>query len=112
MSDYKKVDPKWYLQFYTKPFKPTTEMLEKFCDFLKSHKIHGANYLDYGTGASMHTIIPVANYYDDITITYYKEIDGNMAKQWVNGDPKAFDWSPWIKFLLEYENPNQTITER
>lgn len=110
---YHRINAKWYLKkYYTKPFEPTAGMTLKLSQFLQNRNQTDRRLLDFGTGASVYSVITAAKYYDDITITYYTDNDGDEAKKWVRGDDECFDWSNWIRMVLEQETPSKTITEK
>ena len=74
-----------------------------------------ASLLEFGAGPYIHTLISAAPYVDQIYHSDYLKQCRNEALLWKNDDPKAYDWSPYFRFIvttLETQSGMDAVIER
>jgi len=109
-SDYRHLDGRLALKkFYTQGHNLKKETLLACTEFLQKRNKTGRNFLEIGTGPSIHTVITPAKFYDNITITYYAQNEGDLAMKWCQGDNSVFDWSKWVEMVLKKEDPSERV---
>ena len=74
-----------------------------------------ATLLEFGAGPYIHTLISAAPYVGKIYHTDYLEECRQEALLWMKNDPKAYDWTPYFKYIvntLEGKSGTDAIAER
>ena len=61
----------------------------------------GVKVLDYGAGPVIASTISAATKASEIILADYIEHNCFSLRQWLNCDPQAFDWSPYISYVVE-----------
>jgi len=67
--------------------------------------------LDFGSGPTIFSVIPMAPYATEIHMCEYLESNRNEVSDWLIGKPDAFDWSSCIKEVLILEGKKGTPME-
>ena len=57
--------------------------------------------LDYGTGPTLAFQISAAKYASEIVLAEYTEKNRAALQLWLNGDAKAYDWTPYFKYVVQ-----------
>ena len=108
-------EPSEYLsRFYKEPDPEDRFTIKFMVESLRnmSPKLH---ILELGGGPTLFVVATIAPYAKEIHFCDYAETNLNEVKLWLNNNPKAFNWHPYIKMVLEEENTTvtpQTIEER
>lgn len=61
----------------------------------------GLRVLDYGAGPVMCDVIPAASKASEIVMAEYTRNNRTFLRQWLDDDPKAFDWSPYFSYFVQ-----------
>ena len=68
--------------------------------------------LDYGCGPVLaYDISPAAGVKAEVVLAEYDEKCRNALQDWLDGNPSAWDWTPYIKYVvceLEHKDANET----
>ena len=56
--------------------------------------------LDYSSGASIVATISAATKASEIVLSEYSSDCRKVLRQWLEGDPTAFDWTPFFRFVV------------
>ena len=86
-----------------------------FKDFHTEWDNSSASLLEFGAGPYIHTLISAAPYVDQIYHSDYLKQCRDEALMWKNKDFKAYDWSPYFKFVvntLEGQSGTDAVAER
>ena len=98
-------DPEEYFGMYRQGFSAYAPGLAEF--FLKQfHTVFSSlssgslSILDYGSGPSILGAISAAPVAKEIVLSDFVESNRNAAKNWLQGDSKAFDWTSYFKYVI------------
>ena len=80
----------WYVQCYH-------EFYQKFHSEWDANK---ARLLEFGGGPTLHSLFSAPPYVQEIIFTEYADANREQVLLWKNKDPKAHDWSPFLKHVL------------
>ena len=56
--------------------------------------------LDYGAGPSLLPSIAAASKASEIVLAEYAESNRKVLREWLDGDPAAYDWTPHFNFVV------------
>ncbi|XP_035687726.1 nicotinamide N-methyltransferase-like [Branchiostoma floridae] len=110
-------------EYYTQAFKPREYLDKHFSSFdgtdgkecvqlfimnnlhqtLGSGAFQGKRLLDIGTGPSILSVLSASKYFSDITCSDYLEVCREELQKWVDGDPDAFDWGAYFRYVSKLE---------
>ena len=107
-------DTKAYLNSVYKAF-DGPENVEAYLDFrlkelhkfwsifepLKSSKNDTSTLLDFGGGPVIVNLVSAAPKVHRIVVAEYTEANRNAMRLWINGNTDAYDWSPYIKYIVK-----------
>ena len=108
-SEFKKIDPRIHTQWGLRCVHNFYEMFHNNWDN------SNASLLEFGAGPYLHTMISAAPYVSKIYHTDFLEECRREVILWKNKDPKAYDWSPYFKFVvnaLEGQSGTDVVAER
>ena len=97
-------DPKSYLEYYCGTLDKKQGILKFIHDTFKrinENQELCRNMLDYGAGCSFHVVIGAAGVVSEICMAEYTEKNRAVLNDWLKGEPDAFDWSPFLKQVVE-----------
>lgn len=77
----------------------------KFLSRFKKHSFD--DFLDFGSGPTIHRLIPFVNHAKNIYISDYLAENLEEIKLWLNDRQTAHDWDEQIKHILKIEYGNQ-----
>ena len=98
-----KFDTQVYLQKYADSPDPIRLFpLKHLHEFYQSYKSteRKLKILDIGTGPVISYAISAAPYASEIVLSEYTEANRKELLQWVQNDPKAHDWTPFLKTVV------------
>ena len=73
---------------------------------------HSLKVLDYGCGPVIAYNISAARVASEIVLAEYTRKSRELIKKWLDQDPKAWDWSPYFKHVVEtIEGRSESATE-
>ena len=75
----------------------------------------GIRCLEFGGGPCIGNLISASPKVDHIVFSEYVESNRKAVESWIAGSREAYDWSPWIEFVvrdLEGDNNAQAVLER
>ena len=93
-----KFDPYRYLQRYLNDAR-TKHILRSFYDAFQALPSN-QSVLDYGTGPSLLNAMVAAPKASEIILSEYSPRNRHLLHEWLEKDPAAFDWTPFIRFLV------------
>ncbi|XP_067397328.1 phenylethanolamine N-methyltransferase isoform X1 [Emydura macquarii macquarii] len=79
---------------------------------LPAGDIHGRTLLDVGTGPTVYQLLSACDHFEEIIATDYLEVNRDVLRRWVQGEPDAFDWSPYIKHVCSIEGKGEQWKEK
>ena len=104
-------DPRLFLQerFIATPGTPDNAIrnfvLENVAKFYQTIKVpangEGLSVLDYGCGPVIAWVISAAGLASEIVLAEYTDKNRKAVQQWLDGDPAAFDWSHYFKYVVQ-----------
>ena len=68
---------------------------------LKSSKNDTSTLLDFGGGPVIVNLVSAAPKVHRIVVAEYTEANRNAMRLWINGNTDAYDWSPYIKYIVK-----------
>jgi len=108
-------EPREYLsRFYNQP-DPEDRFTIKFMVETLRTMPPNLHVLELGGGPPLFVVATVAPYAKEIHFCDYAETNLHEVKLWLNKDPNAFNWHPYIQMVLEEEGTAvtpQTIAKR
>ena len=97
-------DPQDYLQTYFSDtsYEQLLFIMKQVHTFYQSYKSSEAKLkiLDVGSGPVIAQAISAAPYASEIVLSDFAETNREALLQWLKNDPKAFDWTPFIKHVV------------
>jgi len=72
--------------------------------------LKGGDYLEFGGGPTIYSIISAAANVSRIHLTDYDRRSLHLTRSWVNGVPGAFDWSAYTRSALRAETGIRSIS--
>jgi nicotinamide N-methyltransferase len=108
-NDYATFDPQAYLQEYyadvgAENLALLRFLVKAFCDV----PVHSLT-LDFGGGPTLYGAIVAAGWVDEIHLADYHESNIAQVQKWLNRDPSAFDWHPFIETTLQLEGKDVSL---
>ncbi|KAI8480430.1 hypothetical protein Bbelb_418430 [Branchiostoma belcheri] len=131
MADSKTTEEQSVAEYYTQEFKPR-EYLDKHFSaftgtddkecvqlFIMDHLhqtfgsgiFQGKRLLDIGTGPSVLSVLSASKYFSDITCSDYLPVCREELQRWVDGDPEAFDWGAYFRYISKLEGNSSSPDE-
>lgn len=109
-SSYRKWSPKAYLKEYYLTDGPAEDEVYIFkfvLDFLKKEKKVFPKMLEFGSGPTIHHLIPFARHVQKMYVADYLKSNLNEIQRWIDGDKRAHSWGSYIRGIvaLEYIRP-------
>ncbi|CAH1265135.1 NNMT [Branchiostoma lanceolatum] len=68
----------------------------------------GQRLLDVGTGPNIMSILSASKYFPEITCSDYVQSCREELQLWLNDEPGAFDWSPYLQYTSALEGNSTT----
>ena len=111
-ESYKKWIPGDYLREYYSTEKIAEDEIYIFKFILQFINFHGRfkEMLDFGSGPTIHHIIPFEPYVRKVYIADYLDSNLREVDKWVNGKEGAHDWRPYFEGSIKIEK--QKLNER
>uniref|UniRef100_UPI00398F7F8F nicotinamide N-methyltransferase n=1 Tax=Pristiophorus japonicus TaxID=55135 RepID=UPI00398F7F8F len=105
----KKFNSRIYLETYY--ISPLGNVHEKDClpFFLRnlvnafSRGLKIRRLLEIGSGPCLHLALCASGHVEEIVVTDYASNNRQEIELWLQNDPRAYDWSPFAKFVCELE---------
>ena len=69
-------------------------------EFYRSLGSRNLKVLEVATGPTIAYVISAAPYASEIVLSEYVEDNRKAIQQWVDRDPQAFDWTPFLKHVV------------
>jgi hypothetical protein len=110
--------PEDYLkQYYVTDTIPADELgiYNLLISYLQTEAPHFATALDFGCGPTLHHIIPLIPYTEELHLADYVTANLAAIQQWLRGETRAHNWDVYIKGVLQLEGiaqPSLTDLER
>jgi hypothetical protein len=110
--------PEDYLkQYYVNDTIPADELgiYNLLISYLQTETPHFATALDFGCGPTLHHIIPLIPYTEELHLADYVPANLAAIQQWLRGETRAHNWDVYIKGVLQLEGivqPSPTDLER
>ena len=108
MNDFQgKFDPEAYLSLYYKApglFGLTDFSFKGIHEFFSSanfDKDKPIKVLEYSCGPVISNVIEAAGFNSEIVLSAYTDQSWKSAQRWIDGDPAAWDWSPYFEFIVK-----------
>lgn len=103
-QDWTHFDPVAYLDEYYGDLGPENLALLEFMVEAYQRIPKGGMLLDFGGGPTIYPLISAIHRVDEIHFADYLEANLEEVRRWLDADPTAFDWSPFIRKALELES--------
>ena len=105
-EDYKEeFDPSCYLKFFEANRSSDIPPYQQFklrCFYEAFLAVpEGVSVLDYGAGPTIAFSISAATKASHIVFSDYTEPNRSFLRQWLSGDCKTFDWSPYFSYVVQ-----------
>ena len=103
--------PKEYLTDYYSAVEPDElETIAFFVDAIKQAE-PGEPLLFFGVGPTLHHVFLAAGRASEIHLADYLPANLDEIQRWLDGDPDAHDWRPFVRYTLECEGPTAPTDE-
>ncbi|XP_043910975.1 phenylethanolamine N-methyltransferase [Protopterus annectens] len=119
-ENYQKFNPKAYLKNNYMP--PRADFSTEDCvvpwklrclaEAFETGNIQGRTLMDIGSGPTIYQLLSACDYFDEIVMTDFLEINREEIHKWLQNDPDIFDWSPYIKHTCKIEGKGELWTEK
>ncbi|XP_048418206.1 nicotinamide N-methyltransferase-like [Stegostoma tigrinum] len=114
----KKFDSRIYLEtYYASPL--GNRMENDFLPFVLKNlvKVFSGDsrfhtLLEIGCGPCLHCALCATEYVEELVLSDYASNNRQEIEQWLQNDPRAFDWSPVAKFVCELEGNREKWPEK
>ena len=73
--------------------------------FLYEEDIKGDRLLDIGCGPCIYASIPASRCFKNIYLSEIVDASRDAIRDWLQRRPQAHDWTPFLKFYSEKEDP-------
>ncbi|MCE9596652.1 MAG: methyltransferase domain-containing protein [Spirochaetia bacterium] len=103
-SNFQEFSAQDYLEEYYASIGEENALLLKFMHETYSILPPSHSLLEVGGGPTLYQLISASNRVDHITFSEYLEVNRNAVQAWINNAPGAFNWDPYIEFVLKLEN--------
>ncbi|XP_072343802.1 phenylethanolamine N-methyltransferase [Scyliorhinus torazame] len=77
--------------------------LRCFASSFSKGEIRGHTLLDIGSGPTLYQVISACDFFNNIVMSDYLEVNREELQKWLRGEPGAFDWSLYIKYVCSLE---------
>ena len=67
-------------------------------------KVSGKTILDVGCGPCIHTVIPAANWFDEIVLADFCPTNREMQEKWLKRSKDAHNWEPFFNYYSSLGN--------
>ncbi len=107
VREFKKWETNQYLSHYYGSLKlpPDEVIIFRFIrSFLKREKINAKSVLDFGSGPTIHRVVPFVPFVKRIYFADYLSQNLNSIKSWKTQKGDAHNWDGQIKHILRIEN--------
>jgi hypothetical protein len=102
-NDYTTFDPQAYLQeYYADVGAENLALLRFLVKAFRDVPAHSLT-LDFGGGPTLYGAIVAAGRVDEIHLADYHESNVAAVLKWLDRDPSAFDWRPFVETTLQLE---------
>ena len=111
---YKHFDTKQYLEFFYGDPRHSNSSILAYQHIFRQFKDKSLKILEFGGGPSLLQMLIAAPKASEIVFTDFVLQNRQEVQQWIQRDPRAFNWRPTIKYVLEAEGKygEALITER
>ena len=101
--DWAQFDPMAYLDEYYGDVGPENRALLQFLAEIYRDLPSGGIMLDFGGGPTIYPLISAADRVSEIHFSDFLEANREEVRRWLDRDPRAFDWRPFIRHAIELE---------
>jgi hypothetical protein len=108
--DYARFNPQTYLNEYYTSFPSENLAQFRFLINAFSKVSLNARVLEFGSGPTLFSSIISSPRAREIHVSEYSDSNRDEISRWLRRDPKAFDWRPTIRKVLELEG--QSVTDQ
>lgn len=109
-QDWNQFDPTAYLDEYYADIGSENLALLRFLAETYQDLPEGGVMLDFGGGPTIYPLISAATRVDEIHFSDYLEANLAEVRRWLEAEPDAFDWDPFIRVALEVETGSPAST--
>jgi hypothetical protein len=102
-QDWDQFDPAAYLDEYYGDIGSENLELLRFLAETYQGLPKGGVLLDFGGGPTIYPLISAVGRVDEIHFSDYLEANLEEVRRWLDAEPTAFDWTPFIRMALELE---------
>ncbi|KAM4707484.1 phenylethanolamine N-methyltransferase-like [Discoglossus pictus] len=114
-ENYKRFDPKEYLQNnyvapradFSREDSVVSWKLRCLADACASGKIGGHTLLDVGSGPTIYQLLSAFELFDEVIMSDFLEVNRNELNSWLQDEPGAFDWTPYIQYVCDLEGKGE-----
>jgi hypothetical protein len=71
--------------------------------YLQADRPHCGTALDFGCGPTLHHVIPLTPYVEELHLADYVPANLAAIQQWLHGETRAHDWDIYIRGVLQLE---------
>ncbi|XP_053549938.1 phenylethanolamine N-methyltransferase [Bombina bombina] len=119
-DNYQKFNPRAYLQNNYVP--PRADFscedsvvpwkLRCLAEACSKGEIRGRTLVDIGSGPTIYQLLSAFELFQEVVMTDYLEVNREEVKRWIDDEPGAFDWSPYIKHVCSLESKGELWQEK
>lgn len=102
-DDWSQFDPTAYLEEYYADLGDENLALLRFLSDTYAALPKGGVLLDFGGGPTIYPLISAVTRVDEVHLSDYLPANLDEVRRWLDRDPLAFDWDPFIEQVLEIE---------
>ncbi|KAE8574891.1 hypothetical protein XENTR_v10003624 [Xenopus tropicalis] len=86
--------------------------LRCLADACATGEIGGHTLVDIGSGPTIYQILSASEHFKEVVLTDYLEVNRAELRRWLQDEPGAFDWSPYIKHVSKLEGRGDSWQEK
>lgn len=86
--------------------------LKYLVNFFKKTKKIFRQAIDVGSGPTLHQIIPLIPYVEELHLADFLPENLQKIKQWLNNDRGAHNWDTYIQYVIDLEGRGESVQER
>ncbi|OCT62081.1 phenylethanolamine N-methyltransferase [Xenopus laevis] len=86
--------------------------LRCLADTCATGEIAGQTLVDIGSGPTIYQILSASEHFAEVVLTDYLEVNRAELRRWLQDEPGAFDWSPYMKHVSKLERTGGTWQEK
>ncbi|XP_041122761.1 phenylethanolamine N-methyltransferase [Polyodon spathula] len=110
-ESYQKFDPRAYLENnytppradFSRPDSIVPWKLKCLREAFSQGDISGRTLIDIGSGPTVYQLLSACEFFPEIILTDYLEVNRQELQRWLRNEADAFDWTPYIQHACELE---------